>query len=394
MRTFLIYLKMELKRVLRVIPYFLAGATVLTLLLGTVALSAGTLIYGDRAVGKITIGMILPEDGAAAKRVLGMLESLDSVGSVCEFVYVDRESGKKGLADGEFYCLMDVPGTFVQDIMNGTNTPVTIIFPERAGTEAAVLKALTDSAAHTLGVSQAGIYAADELCLANGHPEAVAQVEADLNRIYLRYSASREGYFGKQTVSAAGDVSMTEYYGISAFVMFLLLLGIPAAQFLAPHSRVFTQRLRMMGVGAFQTASARYGAALLLLGGAAALASAAAVCLGAVNFSGYGAAAVALTCLAAAAMILFIYELAGSAPAGVMILFFGTVVMVFLAGGLVPPVFLPASVKAVGQWMPAALMMDALTGAFAAPAPGALAKLGAMAAVFFLLTVGVMKRNE
>ena len=74
MRTFLIYLKMELKRVLRVIPYFLAGATVLTLLLGTVALSAGTLIYGDRAVGKITIGMILPEDGAAAKRVLGMLE--------------------------------------------------------------------------------------------------------------------------------------------------------------------------------------------------------------------------------------------------------------------------------------------------------------------------------
>ena len=91
MRTFLIYLKMELKRVLRVIPYFLAGATVLTLLLGTVALSAGTLIYGDRAVGKITIGMILPEDGAAAKRVLGMLESLDSVGSVCEFVYVDRE---------------------------------------------------------------------------------------------------------------------------------------------------------------------------------------------------------------------------------------------------------------------------------------------------------------
>lgn len=204
MRTFLIYLKMELKRVLRVIPYFLAGATVLTLLLGTVALSAGTLIYGDRAVGKITIGMILPEDGAAARRVLGMLESLDSVGSVCEFVYVDRETGKKGLADGEFYCLMDVPGTFVQDIMNGTNTPVTIIFPEHAGTEAAVLKALTDSAAHTLGVSQAGIYAADELCLANGHPEAVAQVEADLNRIYLRYSASREGYFGKQTVSAAG----------------------------------------------------------------------------------------------------------------------------------------------------------------------------------------------
>ena len=39
-------------------------------------------------------------------------------------------------------------------------------------------------------------------------------------------------------------------------------------------------------------------------------------------------------------------------------------------------------------------MMDALTGAFAAPAPGALAKLGAMATVFFLLTVGVMKRNE
>ena len=401
MRTFLVYAMMELKRALKVIPGFLAGAAVLVILLGAAAFSAGSLIYKGTAVGRIPVGMILPEDDRLAKQVISALGTLDSVKTVCDFVYVNREEGEKGLADGRFYCLMDVPAGFVQDIMDGTNTPVTVIFPENAGVEAGLMRKLTSSAARTLSVSQAAIYAADELCRENGREDLIPQAEKDLNTLYLKYSASREGYFGSREVSAAGQVSMTQYYGIAGFVLALLLLGIPAASFLAPGSPAFEQKLRMLGVGRWKAEAARGAAVFLLFGGFSLAAGAAAFFLGnggsflgEIRNPAYGAAALFLTSLLAAALVLFIYELAGSMTAGVMVLFFGSLVMAFLGGGLLPSVFLPAALRQLGKWMPAKWMLDALTGAFAAPVPGALARLAAMAAVFFCLAALARRRGE
>ena len=62
MRTFLIYLQMECKRTLKSIPYVLTGAIVLVLLAGAIAFSAGKLLYGDRALGRIQ-GEHLPVHG-------------------------------------------------------------------------------------------------------------------------------------------------------------------------------------------------------------------------------------------------------------------------------------------------------------------------------------------
>ncbi len=394
MRTFWIYLRMELKRAWKSIPYFLAGATVLILLLGTVAFSAGKLVYQDAAVGRVAIGMVMPEEDRIARQVVGMLESLDSVESICDFVYVSREEGEAGLRSGELYCLMEVPSGFVQDIMNGKNTPVTIIFPGNAGMEAALLKELTDSAAHTLSVSQAGIYAADELCILYGQADSIPQVEQELNRIYLSYSLSREGYFKKETVSAAGDVSWMEYYEISAFVMLLLLLGIPAAELLAPHSAVFRQKLRIMGIGRLKETAVRYGAVNLLLSGAVCAAGILSVTVCGVRMDVYGVSALILTGLSASALILLCYELAGSAAAGVMLLFFSTVIMAFLSGGLIPSVFLPSSLEQAGRWMPVKLMMDALTGLFVEPVPGTRTKLSLLTAGCFLLAAGVGREHE
>ena len=51
MRTFLVYLKLELKRALKSAPYFLAGTAVLAVLVGLIAFAAGRVLYSDRAVG-------------------------------------------------------------------------------------------------------------------------------------------------------------------------------------------------------------------------------------------------------------------------------------------------------------------------------------------------------
>ena len=127
--------------------------------MGAVALLAGKLLYGEAAAGRISVGVVLPEDDRLAKQAVSMISSLESVKSMCDVSYLDREEALGKLREGELYAVMEVPEGFIQDIINGTNTPVTVILPENAGTESRIFKELTDAGATILGASQAGIYA-------------------------------------------------------------------------------------------------------------------------------------------------------------------------------------------------------------------------------------------
>ena len=86
------------------------------------------------------------------------------------------------------------------------------------------------------------------------------------------------------------------------------------------------------------------------------------------------------------------YEVCRNSAAAILFLFITTVVMVFLAGGIVPSVFLPDIVQKAGSIFPASFLMDGVrlmvTGAgtgkeMLAPA----AKLLGTAAVCFLVSV-------
>ena len=90
MRTFLIYLQMECKRTLKSIPYVLTGAIVLVVLAGTIAFSASKLLYSGRAVGRIEVGVVMPEEDALARMAMRIVSSLDSVKGLCQFTYVKR----------------------------------------------------------------------------------------------------------------------------------------------------------------------------------------------------------------------------------------------------------------------------------------------------------------
>ncbi|MEG2452136.1 MAG: ABC transporter permease [Clostridium sp.] len=360
MRTFLIYLKLELKRMFKRIPYFLGGVVVLILLVGTVAFSASKMLYADRALSKIQVGVILPTDDKMASAALSMVSSLDSVGSLCEFQYMDETEGKKRLKQGTVSALMQIPEHLVEGIMDGSNTPVTIIFPKNSGLEASVFKELTEAGTSILRTAQAGIYGADEFLTLHQSESSIDQAERDLNRIYLNYALSRESYFKTQQISAAGDVTTVIFYGISASVLVLLLMGIPAAPMLRPYSNVMEQKLSMMGIGAIKRTAAKTIALTCMLLLASLIPYSLCLLKGYIRF---GAATVLmwiLICMAAAGWILFLYELSGNVQAGILLVFFSAVLMLFVSGGIVPGVFLPESIGSLGAWMPSTWLMDGI----------------------------------
>ena len=274
MRTFLTYFKLELKRTLKSIPYFLAGAIVLVLLAGTIAFSASKMLYGDKALGKIIVGVVVPENDRLSEMAMNMVASLDSVGSLCEFTYTDKEEGTKLLERGEIFALMELPPGLLEGIIDGSNIPVTITFPENSGLEAAVFKELTQAGTSILGTAQAAIYSTDDYLIGHQMQSSIRQAEKDLNTVFMRYALSREAYFRTEKVSASGDVTTAVFYGISAVVMILLLLGIPAAPIVRPYKIVVEQKLALCGIGRVKRTAVRTAAltTLLLLASAVPLA--------------------------------------------------------------------------------------------------------------------------
>lgn len=332
----------------------------LVILAGTIAFSASKMLYGDKALGKISVGVVLPEDDKLASMAMSMVSSLDSVESLCEFLYVQEEDGEGLLKRGEIFALMEIPEGLIQGIMNGSNTPITIKFPKNAGLEASVFKELTEAGTSILGTAQAGIYGADEFLTMHKMESSISQAEKDLNSIFMKYALTRESYFKMEKVSASGDVPVVVFYGISAAVLVLLLMGIPAAPMVRPYTRVMEQKLYLLGIGRVKRTAVRtstLACLLLLISGVPFF-----WCLlnGYVTPHATSILMWILICTAVSGWILFLYELAGNMVAGILLVFFSTAVMLFLSGGIVPGVFLPEAVGSLGKWLPSTFLMDGI----------------------------------
>lgn len=348
------------------------------------------------------MGVVLPEEELLAKKALSMIASLDSVNSLCDFLYLDRAGAMEGLKAGELSAVMDVPEGLVRGIMEGTNVPIRIIFPQEAGVESRIFQELTDAGAGTLSAAQAGIYAGNQLCRSYGLESRIPLLEADLNRIFLSYSLPREDYFRHSLVNATGDLTTAAFYAASAYVLVLLLGAVPVSGYLLPSPVVLARKLRMAGVGSLSQVLARTaGLGVLFLAGSVELFLAAAALgvwgslaggwsgqsgagtggsqsgagIGGSRAGGWNllseaapwdsladklllAAALVLVCLAAAALVVLVYRLAGNLLGGILLLFLLATAQHFLAGGYLPLVFLPATVKGLAPLLPSGILMD------------------------------------
>ena len=163
MRTYMIYLLLTGKRLLRQLPYFLAGLAVMVLLIGMAAFSASKVLYGETSLKKIEVGVVLPEDDALSEKITKMIASLDSVESLCDFSYLEHDEAFQKMKSGELQAVFEVPSGMARGILDGTNQPATIWFPDESGLEGTVFRELAESGSSMLGTSQAAIYAANKI---------------------------------------------------------------------------------------------------------------------------------------------------------------------------------------------------------------------------------------
>lgn len=386
------FLRLELKRAWKRLPYMAAGAAVLMLMLGTAAFAAGKVLSGEKALGRIAVGVVLPEGDKMAEMAVEMLGSLESVSSLCDFSFMDEGEAEEALKKGEILGIMRIPEGMIRGIMDGTNPPIHILLPKNS-LEAIVFKELTMAGARTLGAAQAGIYAGDSLLEEAGRRELIPKLEKELNEIYLSYSLPRANYFKQRKVNASGEVSPFAFYGISAFVLFLFFAVIPAAGYLSGESRVMEEKLKLLGIGRLQAAWAKIIGLGTLLFAMGLVFGGAAVSLGFLELSWAFFSSLALMCLLTASMAVFLFGCAGTLLGGVLLLSASAMVLLFFSGGMIPDIFLPEGIRQLSAWMPLAPMLACGKGAVLGEIPvKAWLGAGSYAVLFGFLAAGVRCR--
>lgn len=388
----LTYVKLEIKRAFLRLPQLAVGAVVLTLLLGLAAGFAGEKLYGDSAINRMTIGVVLAKEDEQEKMLVQMLSHMESVESICDFQYMTEEEAENAFREHRIYGALYLPEGLIQGIMNGSNPPIRVRL-EGGGLENRVFKELTQAGARILGAAQAGIYAGDQLLHEYGMDERIGQLEQKLNEIYIDNSLSRESLFQERQVSATGDLKPPQFYGASILILYLLFLAVPVSSYLKPESAVMAQKLKLSGIGAWTGTAARLAGLWILMTIGAMPFFAAACWAGIFQWSFFGIGVLCLLCLGAAAMALFMFEAAGNGMGGIMLLFLSAVVLHLFSGGILPSVFLPKAIRDISVFLPNAILIKAAGLLVLGPehAVWCLPVMG-LSLLFYILTVGVRRR--
>ncbi len=355
----------KIKRMLRFLPGVLAGALALCFIMGIFAYGANHLIYKETAVVKQQIGVVRPENDKYIDLALGMVKNVESVDALCEFSYIDDEqTALKMLEEGKLNGVVVLPYRFIQDIVHGKNTPARVFLPKNSELYGKLFKDLADNGIGMLADVQAAVQAG--FFAVEGKDNHILEAKTDdFNMMYFEIFLPREKLFREKSVSASGNLTVSEYYGVMAVSVLCLLVGICLAFITGGESEALKSLLKRNGVGKYVlfivdniTLIFFYFIIFVL------------IYVG-FYFAGielrFNFSAIALSIVLVAALVSGIYNIFQS-WSGALVLFVIVVISAFVGGAVLPQAFLPEVVARFTPYSPVyilfALMQNTLTDGF------------------------------
>lgn len=133
----------------------------------------GLTVFGTRQIWSgnntqkttVRIGYVAPED-MLTKLAVSYVEQLESVKSWCSLEKTTVDKGMALLENGALTALLILPDDLVNEILTGSNAPVTVYLPESVDasvTNSKVFEELANAGVGILQTAQAEIYAAETL---------------------------------------------------------------------------------------------------------------------------------------------------------------------------------------------------------------------------------------
>ncbi|MCM1049020.1 MAG: ABC transporter permease [Clostridiales bacterium] len=364
--TFILW-KLELKRMIKLMPSMLFEACILLLILAAVAFGAGKLLYQDSPLIRINIAVIEEEENPLTDMAVNYIQGMESIAEHCSFNIVTKEEGFKLLNEGNAAAVLYLPAGMIEGIMNGNNVPVQVFFPENAGIESALLKELTDAGLKMLRVAQAEIYGIYDTAKEYDTLDMLSVMETDIDMYNLAFALDRLALYEIQQVSATGSLNFGQYMAASGAVFFLMLMGMTCYPMMQPYPAALRAQLKRSEIGLGKQCFGKWlcGLCSIAISAAFFLLIVKSV-LKAFNYSEWlptmslgqiGTAVVILICIST--FIFMIFQMAANGSAAILALFFISMIMQYFSGGILPSAFLPAAVWNVGKLLPTKYLIEA-----------------------------------
>ncbi len=361
MRTFFTYFLLEYKKSIKVLLKSF-GSTLMMLLLviaGTWAVSH--FVFQSHIFQPIRVGMVIDEDDEKIKMITKIVATMESVESICEFVYVNEDEAKKLLAEDALSVAIVLPENFYEDVDSGYNTPVTVYISGNTSLNQRVFQELLTDGVSLLRTSEAGVYSV--LSVAREYPAELSRKKIGnvISEIYIEEAFYRGRIFASDVYSALGEMDLYQYYFVSAITIFLLMSGLNYSFLYRKRTRAVEDKLKISGVGALQVSVIKVivmGNLLWLLNAgiyAAGCIISDKMSLNFLLFDGRTLLYLIPQCLAIAAYFHMLYSLSGKNGQGAVVIFAANIFMILCSGSVIPVAYLPAVAGKIGKALPLTL---------------------------------------
>ncbi len=374
MRRFFVYLLLQCRRALRLLPHALL---ITALLCAAAALAVSLIAFGraaDPSRQKALVGVVGDESNPYIRIGVDALETFDASRDELQFVFLDEDAAIRELRAGRLSAMMYLPSDFVESIYAGETHPIRFVTPSgAAGLDSALTAELADAVAKLMIETENAQYGAQQY--ARDYLPDVDPYEVDNELVdgYFAMVLSRHNLFSVKTVGLTDALSFAGYYFCGLIVAFLLLWGIGAAPLVSGRSEELGVTLRAQGFGPVRQVLGEFAAYFLLMLLAAAAAGAAgwfflrrsALVIPELKDLSPAtlARALAALVLCIGAMQFFLYELVPSALGGSLAQFLCAAAQGYVCGCFYPYTFFPEALQRVGKALPAGTALRYLRAA-------------------------------
>ena len=216
----LIYLELEIKRKIRLLPHIILGTIALTLVVGIVAFCAGKMLYGNKmASDKKLLVFSSQDDTPLTNLVVSVLSNSPSITKICNVINTDYDKAVELSKDENTISSIIIPKDFMNSLMNGTNYSIDIHFSSIRSIYTLIITELSKAAQTSLQAAQAGVYTLHDYYYLNNAKEYEYDANQELNTIYLAKAFSRGKFFKHHRLTATGGLTTTNYYFASAIML-------------------------------------------------------------------------------------------------------------------------------------------------------------------------------
>ena len=369
------YLFLQLKRVFKLFPFFLAVTLVMVIACSMIFSGIIDRFGSDKKNNRFKIAISGDTDNEYLKWGMAAMQSFDESEFAIEFLEFDEKEAEQALLKGELSAYVVLPEDFIENAIHGEVEPVKYVTTAGMDNVVTMLKSeLTRFVTDVVVYSQKGSYGIYD-AMKDRQISGAGQKLDTISIEYVEFIFNRSEMYHVNELGFSDGMSLTEYFICGLSVLLLLLVSLPyAVVYIKKDNSLGSLMISRgySGLGQLFCEFVSHFASMialvltLLLFGAVAgnLFSSSLSTIFEENLADGFFARFIFVLLLIAAFNIFVFEITDNIVSGVLVHFFATISMCYISGCMYPINALPEVVRMFSVFLPTGVARGFLAGSY------------------------------